>query len=79
MIEFWIAFIVTTIILLSINYGKKQSKKAQPKNITDSKLTKAEGERQHKLQKTDELITVILPTINNDKKILKTKGLAFNR
>ena len=79
MIEFWIAFIITTIILFAIAYGKKHSKKAQPKNITDSKLTKAEAEHQQKQQKTDELITVILPTINNDKKILKTKGLAFNR
>jgi len=67
MIEFWIAFTVTTIILLAINYGKKQSKKAQPKNITNTKSTKAEAERQYKLQETDELITVILPTINNDK------------
>ena len=67
MIEFWIAFTVTTIILLAIGYGKKHSKKAQPKNITYSKLTKAEAERQQKQQKTDELITVILPTINNNK------------
>ena len=40
MIEFWIAFTVTTIILLAINYGKKHSKKAQPKNIPNAKLTK---------------------------------------
>lgn len=67
MIEFWIAFTVTTIILLAINYGKKHSKKALPKNITNPKITNAEAERQQKLQKTDELITVILPTINNNK------------
>lgn len=67
MIEFCIAFVVTTIILLAINYGKKHSKKAQPKNVTNAKLTKAEAEHQNKLQETDELITVILPTINNNK------------
>lgn len=50
MIEFCIAFIVTTIILFTINYGKKHSKKAQPKNLTNAKLTKAEAERQNKLQ-----------------------------
>ena len=67
MIEFWIAFIVTTIILLAINYGKKHTKKAQPKNITDPKITKAEAKQQHKQQETNDLITVILPTIKNDK------------
>ncbi|MDQ5885583.1 MAG: hypothetical protein QG645_748 [Patescibacteria group bacterium] len=67
MIEFWIAFVVTTIILLAINYGKKHSKKDPPKNITDPKITKAEAEHQHKLQETNDLITVILPTINNNK------------
>ena len=67
MIEFCIAFIVTTIILLAINYGKKHSKKAQHKNITNAILTKAKAEHHNKLQETDELITVTLPTINNKK------------
>ena len=49
MIEFCIALIVTTIILLAINYGKKHSKKAPPKNITNTKLTKAKAEQQQKL------------------------------
>ena len=55
MIEF-IAFGATVGILALIGAAKKRSKKAAP--------PKKQAMSQ---QETDELITVILPTINNDK------------
>jgi hypothetical protein len=63
--EFWIAFTVTFIIGSIYSAGKRQAQKEQGSKPT---ATKAESDHQQKLKQADEeLITVILPTINNDK------------
>lgn len=64
--EFLIAFGLTVVIGSLIKIGKRQAKNSKPTN--SSVAEKSEGENQRKLQQADEeLITVILPTINNDK------------
>lgn len=65
--EFWIAFTVTFVIGSIITYGKKQNQKTKPNIAPIAKKPNPTTEHQRKLQEADELITVILPTINNDK------------
>lgn len=63
-----IAVISIVIILFVIAEIVKKSKvrdKSIPTSTSDK--DKAEAERQRKLQETDELITVVLPVIRNDK------------
>ena len=65
--EFLIAFGVTFLIGSLIKLGKKQEQNTKPSKPMVTNIIKADPDRQRKLQETDELITVILPTINNNK------------
>ncbi len=65
--EFLIAFGVTFLIGSLIKLGKKQEQNTKPSKPMVTNKIKADPDRQRKLQETDELITVILPTINNNK------------
>ena len=55
---FWIAFIVTFIIGMIVSISKKQSK---------TKKVKIQKPSDNKKITDEELITVVLPTINNSK------------
>lgn len=65
--ELAIIILVTLIVIVIAKIGSQAKAREQsndsPKNEKDIALS----ERQRKQQEIDELITVVLPTINNDK------------
>lgn len=66
--EFWIAFTVTFIIGSIYSIGKRQNQKEQKGDHNAKNNPNNSTEHQRKLKQADEeLITVILPTINHDK------------
>ena len=68
--EFLIAFGLTVVIGSLIKIGKRQERKTKPTHplVTEKTESEPDTEYKRKLQQADEeLITVILPTINNDK------------
>ncbi len=55
--EFIIGFVIAIVIVTLIKIGKSRK----------VKQTHVETEKERKRRETDELITVVLPTINHDK------------
>lgn len=64
---FAVAFIATLFVLALARKGRELKTQGKPKGVSASATTETEAKRQRKQQETDELITVILPTINHDK------------
>lgn len=66
--EFWIAFFVTFMGGMIYHSRKRKVQNTRPSHPSIAGKPKSDAEHQQKLKQADEeLITVILPTINNDK------------
>jgi hypothetical protein len=66
--EFWIAFGVTFVLGMLYKAAKKQNNKAKPTQTAQANKPKAKNNPEGKLTQADEeLITVILPTISDNK------------
>ena len=63
--EFLILVIIAIILLSIVGVRDKNKKQDVPSKTPKSEIS---AKRKQNYQEVDELITVILPTINNDKK-----------
>lgn len=63
-----IAFLVTLVVVGLGTFGKERRRKETPKRPLPTPKGKTAEERERKRQGDEDLITMILPTINNDGK-----------
>ena len=65
--ELAIIILVTSTIIILAKKGSHAKAREQSNDLSKNEKDIALSERQRKQQEIDELITVVLPTINNDK------------
>jgi hypothetical protein len=65
--ELAIIILATLVAITLVKKGSHAKAREQSNDLPKSEKDITLDERQRKQQETDELITVVLPTINNDK------------